>query len=403
MSRPGVSLNSPLEFVRLAGQYPLRWLVPAILITAIGSAVAMLRHDSWEASQALMVRDEAGVATPLDRPGKFQHAEEMKSAQETILELAKNRSVLSEALKEVGPAPGADVETWPTPRVIAQLESNLKITPPKGADFGKTEIFYLKVQDRDRDRASQLVEAISNQVQHRFQDLRGARAQSMIDELSRTVALAHKDLEDSTHKLTAIETSVGSDLAELRILQEAPAGDSQMRRTNIEIENELRQVRTSQQSNQELLALLKRAQDNPSELMDAPSRLLEIVRLGVGYGAAAVDDAHLLEELIFLHRARGRVDRVIGIALLRRSRHRHRHDKHERQRADDETSVRKQSRHATSSLFLCPLENRTALRSFRNAARRSLRSRWSLCKPSSNPKRRSCSRAGPRAPCRSGR
>ncbi len=298
MSRSAALLDSPVEILHLARRYPLRWLLPAVAIAGIGCAVAALRHDSWEASQALMVRDEAGAAGPLDRPGKFQHAEEMKSAQETILELAKNRTVLAEALQQVGPPPGADLATWPAPRVVAQLESNLKLAPPKGADFGKTEIFYLKVQDRDRQRACLLVEAIGSSVQRHFQDLRGLRAQSMIDELTRTVALARADLQQSTDKLSAIEKSVGSDLAELRILQEAPAGDSQMRRTNIEIENELRQVRTSQQSNRELLSLLKRAQDNPRELLDAPSRLLDsqpaIKRLKDGLVDAQLRTAQLM-------------------------------------------------------------------------------------------------------------
>ena len=40
--------------------------------------------------------------------------------------------------------------------------------------------------------------------------------------------------------------------------------------------------------------------------------------------------------------------------LLRRCRRRHRDDEHERQRADDETSVCKPFCHATSSLFLFP-------------------------------------------------
>ena len=39
-------------------------------------------------------------------PGKFSYPEEMKTVQETILEVVKSRSVLAAALREVGPPAG---------------------------------------------------------------------------------------------------------------------------------------------------------------------------------------------------------------------------------------------------------------------------------------------------------
>src|SRR5207237_1475248 len=71
--------------------------------------------------------------------------------------------------------------------------------------------------------------------------------------------------------------------------------------------------------------------------------------------AATGNPVHLGKELILLHRARGRIDRG---RLLRQRWRRPRDDNHERQRADDETSVckpvRHETAHATASLFLCP-------------------------------------------------
>ena len=58
-------------------------------------------EDTWEASQALIVRNEASSAEK--GPGKFSYPEEMKTVQETILEVVRSRSVLEAALREVGP------------------------------------------------------------------------------------------------------------------------------------------------------------------------------------------------------------------------------------------------------------------------------------------------------------
>ena len=81
---------------------------------------------------------------------------------------------------------------------MADLASSVRFTPPKGAELGATEVFYVKVKDRDRLRAANLAMAVCNQLQARFQKLRDQRAQSMADELSKTVAMAQSDLERST-------------------------------------------------------------------------------------------------------------------------------------------------------------------------------------------------------------
>ena len=49
----------------------------------------------------------------------------------------------------------------------------------------------------------------------------------MIDELSKTAALAKADLDESLARLSKIEAAVGSDLAELRVLNnDTTSGDS---------------------------------------------------------------------------------------------------------------------------------------------------------------------------------
>ena len=267
-------LSSPAEFFRLLRGQPRRWLWPAVTVAAVVSVYALVKHDTWEASQAVIVRNQA--SGNVDGPGKFSRPDELKVTQETILEIGKSPGVLAAALAEVGPpANDRHPEAWPTPEDVADLADAVRFTPPKGAELGATEVFYVKVKDRDRLRAANLATAICNQLQIRFQKLRDQRSQSMADELSKTVAMAQADLETSTGRLTKMEREVGPDLAELRDLQEQSSGNSDLRRRTVEIENELRQAQTAERNNRELLALLTAARDNPGTLLATPNRLLD--------------------------------------------------------------------------------------------------------------------------------
>lgn len=273
-STPASSIR-PSDILHTVLAHPLRLAVPAVLTTLVALAAVLVRPATWEATQALIVRDEA-AGSRLSRPGKFDHADAMKSVQETILELSHSRGVLEAALREVGPAePTAVTAEWPSARDVEALQDVCKLTPPKGAEFGKTEVFYLKVQAASRERAIALAAAVSRHLQGRFEELRKTRAESVTNELQKTVSLAESDLQSSTAALSVMERSLGRDLAELRILNESPSGDSDLRKMSVELEAELRTQKAALYANTELLNLLKDAQADPGRLLASPSRLLD--------------------------------------------------------------------------------------------------------------------------------
>ncbi len=263
----------PADLVRTAWAHPLRSVAPIVVATLLAVSYAMVRPATWEASQALMVRSEAGDR--LTRPGKFIHTDEMKTSQETVLELAKSRGVLSKALAELTPAAASGSISGDSERGLEALAAKVKIAPPKGAEFGKTEVFYLKVQDENPQRAIDLASALCHQLQVRFAELREAKARSTTDELTKTVSLAQQELDRATVALKEIEQQMGSDLAELRILNESPSGDSDLRRTATELEKELRTCQASQTESAAFLKLLTAAAQDPTQLLASPSVLLK--------------------------------------------------------------------------------------------------------------------------------
>ena len=67
--------------------------------------------------------------------------------------------------------------------------------------------------------------------------------------------------------------------------------------------------------------------------------LLDHIGSGIGNGSAPLDPLEFLEQLFLLHRARRRIDRIVGVALLGARRSRNGDDQRERHRAKDETDA----------------------------------------------------------------
>src|SRR5687768_18286968 len=94
-----VSLT-PRELVRLLVSQRKLWLVPAITCGVLAAGYSLVMPRYWEASQALVVRQET-AGSQNSTPGKFADLYEMRTMQETILELAKSREVVVATIKAV--------------------------------------------------------------------------------------------------------------------------------------------------------------------------------------------------------------------------------------------------------------------------------------------------------------
>ncbi|MDH3717899.1 MAG: hypothetical protein OES79_07235 [Planctomycetota bacterium] len=263
------------QLVDLAFQYPIRWALPAVVVALAVLAYAVVHQPKWEASLPMIVRNEATSNSARQQPGRFERLEQMQTVQETILELSRSRRVVAAALTELGPPAGKSSHAWPTTRDVAKTRKAVTMTPPKGAVFGKTEVFYLKVKDKNRQRAIDLAAAISRHVEKEYQQLRNRKAESMSKELVRSVTIAQDELNNATRGLADLESHVAGDLAELRILQQSPSGNSDLRRRLNAVETELRAAQQAAMASEELHRLLDEAQTNPGRLLATPNRLLE--------------------------------------------------------------------------------------------------------------------------------
>ncbi len=261
-------------------------------VMAAGGFVA-LRQREWLAQQTLLLRDE--VSLQQDKLGRFRDLEQMKVTQETILQLALSAEVLQAVLRQVGPEPGHQ-GPWPGPKDTERLRQRVELVPPKGAEFGKTEILFLRVRQSSPQRAARVARALALELQRALHQLRRRRMESVVAELRSSATLARQQLQRHLDRLAEMEKRVGGDLAELRLLDQA-GGDSSLRQRLNQLENELRQVVQQYRRLQALQELLAQVKADPQRLLATPNSLLEsqpaLRRLKEGLIDAQIQTARL--------------------------------------------------------------------------------------------------------------
>ena len=254
------------------------WISTTLIFGCLGLVyVVFIKHDSYLASQALLVRDEATGAVM--RLGRFQSQAEMKAAQETILEMAKSQQVVRDALIAVGPPKSfTNWFSWgeyPSKDLVEEIAKNaISVHAPKGTEFGVTEVIYMDVKANSQTKSMSMCKALTDALESRLQQIRRARADGVLAELTHARNSAKRELESSTGRLHEIESEAGSDLSDLRGMTDMIAGAATSRAELDQIKNDLRQAEINRQTLIADRELLVRATKDPSSFIVAPGAIL---------------------------------------------------------------------------------------------------------------------------------
>ncbi len=245
---------------------PGLWCIPLFSAVLIALLIAFLGPKTWDASQAFIVREEFIGRTV--RPGRFDSLDTMKTAQEVIQEVARRPRVIKRVMLAV------DGEE-PSRKEIQELQEAISFSAPGGSELGNTEILTMRVKASTTDKARQLVEALFDETRNEIRRLRQERAASMMQEIGESVELAKGELLQTSAMLKEIESKVGGDLAELRVINGQNFAGSDLRRTIAQIEAEKRQAESQEAQTIQLISHLEAASRNPSALLATPRELLE--------------------------------------------------------------------------------------------------------------------------------
>ncbi|MEM1228499.1 MAG: hypothetical protein AAGJ40_22635 [Planctomycetota bacterium] len=250
------------------------WFGAALLFGVLGIGLAVFRKDSWSVRQALVLRDEATGS--VDRLGRFASQTEMKAAQETILDVARNPDVVAAALRDVGPPGGGRVDDWPTRRMTESVrKKGVNVVAPQGSDFGNTELVYLQVTGESPEWAEQFCHAMLDNLFAHMRNVRALRADSIIKELTYSRDLTKQKLEAALERMHAIEVQFGEDLGELRSLNDTLTGDGANRRSTELIDRELQIAELELERLASLRELLLKGLKDPAHLLVSGGDLLK--------------------------------------------------------------------------------------------------------------------------------
>lgn len=268
--------NAPIPWkhlLRVLKTFAPLWGGAALLFGSLGVSYAMLRSDTWSASQPLVVRNEANGSH--DRMGRFGSQEELKAAQETILEMAKHHEVVRTALRRLGPPDGSRYPGWPpTRKVSLTAKERVNVRAPQGSEFGHSEVIYLQVEAESPERAEAFCSSLFETLCERLRKLRQVRADSVVKELAFARDLAKEKLNRSAERLQAIEVAFGSDLSELRNLSDSVVGNGTNRRVLDETLKELQAADLELDAHRSLYTLLQQGRENPQKLLVSGGELL---------------------------------------------------------------------------------------------------------------------------------
>ena len=254
-----------------------KWLIwPAVLATVGAVAYSLLAPKLWTATQTLHVREE-GVAA-MTGLGRFESVDAMQTAQETIHEVAHHTSVLRSALLDVGPRKALSKKkraAWPSQRQIDDFRGDVYLQAPDGTAFGRSEVIRLTVRARSAERAKKLAQAVYHRLDEAMKEMRREKYESIIAELENGVRIAQSDLRDATERLTQLETEIGENLPELRVMMNAGQGDGNVRRTLSQIEAELRAQQSEYVSKSTRREQLLKLKSTPAQLISMPNEILD--------------------------------------------------------------------------------------------------------------------------------
>lgn len=255
-------------------KYLLLLVLPPLLCGALAFAWLLVTPQSWKAYQSLLVRDD--LLGDSFKPGRFSSLENQKSAQETILHIARKPQVIRGALEALGPAPDQSVasEAWLSEQAIEDTRDSISIVAPNGAEFGKTDVVVLSVKSKSRDRACRFADFITSEIEKNLREVRHDQLVSMQRELELSVQQLTREYELIAEKVKGVELAVGSDLPVLRSLLDRASSASDVQRALEQIRQERRAAENELEVARKQLQLLQLIESDPAQFSVSSSELL---------------------------------------------------------------------------------------------------------------------------------
>lgn len=270
-----MSNQSPAgQFVRSLVEYRLWWMLPMLVCTLLSISYVLFSSKSYNSRQTLVLRDD--LVGTFYKPGRFDSFDSMKSAQETILEIARRPRVIRSALEQLGPTGFASKKNWASDQRIESMQGKIQISAPNGAEFGRTEAIILSVEASTRERSKQFINFMLDEIEINLRELRGNQFDSMQHELEQAMGLASNTFSSSAQNLKEFEKKVGPDLITLISMSESQAGTNVLQNELANLNSEKRLAWSNLLDVKKQIEILEEIENKPASLLEVPQELLQL-------------------------------------------------------------------------------------------------------------------------------
>ncbi len=264
---------SPRELANTIFIYQRMILLCTVLVGGAALVISYLEPKTWEASVKVWAQDQSAALRRAN-----DHAPEIQTRVKMVLsnlrELIFARSVLEETLVRCAAAEQAD------PPDAAHLEEQgdrlrraITIEAPKGSDFGTTEIFFVRLRDRDPSHAERLLQSLLDAFHKRYEQLSTEQANHLYDEIRLQVGESRQLLGQSEQNLEAFVSELGADLLELHTLVNTTGGESDLRKSLNSVNERLTPALIELQERTRFLDQVQKARLSPEPIV-VPAFLL---------------------------------------------------------------------------------------------------------------------------------
>lgn len=226
--------------------------------------VFLFQSRSWTSRQRLMVRDD--LLGQAFKPGQFSSFDTMKSRQETILDVARNPEVIRATLQQLGPVSKgwfSSGEGYPDDDTIEQMQGQINLSAPNGAEFGTTEVVVLSVKAPSAQRSADLISKLLVEVEQQVESVRVSQLKSMESELIAARDNAKNSLQQSIDRLREMENILGPDSVAMATMTSSMPGDNSIKSELLQILAEKRGFEAQLESLKASQKTLEESQSNP--------------------------------------------------------------------------------------------------------------------------------------------
>jgi succinoglycan biosynthesis transport protein ExoP len=251
------------------------------LTVAFGLCAAifsLLQSEVYEATVQIWAQDQSpGLRGSSNYPN--DSAARLKIALTNVREVIYSRQVLETALVTCGLLEPVAGELSPAAQkgrdeLIGCLSKSIRLEAPKGTDFGSTQIFFIRLRDRDDAHATQLLTAVLEAFRKRYEQLSAEQAQHLVDETTMQVQKSREQLDSAASAFDRCVQTLEGGLGELSSMGGSGGGESELRRSLTQLNERLVPAQADLKVQQAFLKQLRRARADKDEIVNVPGTVI---------------------------------------------------------------------------------------------------------------------------------